>query len=169
MQRFIPPQCPYPASPKSPFPYRRRGRYKRLCGAELIPRSCGRRMSSLTFRNGYRDHEPGLNLGIVDPLISKVSQRQRARNPRNSLFPIQHPFTMPRGSIWRLVRRNWGYSKRIERKQEHSSIYVGCKNDLRPRTDRDPRPSAASKLGPIQRRLRVSEVIGCKGRFSLRA
>jgi|GEM_PF-1855362 len=169
MQKFIPPPCPDPASSKSPSSYRRRGRYQRLSGAERIPDSCGRCLSSLTFRNDYCHHKPGLNLGIVDPRISKVSQRQLARNPRNSPLPIQHPFAMPHEDISRLVRRNWGYTKPIERTQEHSSIYAGDKNDWRPRTEQDQRPSAASELRPIQRRRRVPEAIGCKGRFSLSA
>jgi transposase-like protein len=322
MQKFIPPECPYPACPKSPFLYRRRGYYKRLCGPERIPRfqclTCGRRFSSQTFRNDYRHHKPGLNLGIVDQLISKVSQRQiarnlgcnpktvarriplfgqhfqqahervlaesekllgsnghlvfdeletfeqnriekpvtmavlveartgfivhgeagtlpsrdkkrgdptrvsqsrevvtrcmevlarhrdpksllvvvsdlkttypsivhktlgdhvvhvqvssrLARNTKNPLFPINHQFAMLRDNISRLVRRNWGYSKRIERKQDHFWIYLGYKNYIRPRTNRDHRPSAASKLGLVQRRLSMAEAIAWKGRFFLKA
>jgi transposase-like protein len=90
MPKFVPPECPYPACPRHtllfrrPFLYRRRGYYKRLCGSQPIPRfqclTCGRRFSSQTFRKDYRHHKPDLNPGIVDQLISKVSQRQIARN-----------------------------------------------------------------------------------------
>jgi|688.fasta_scaffold05449_11 transposase-like protein len=84
MLKFTPPECPYPACPPGPFLYRRRGYYKRLCDGEPIPRfeclTCGRRFSSQTFRNDYRHHKPGLNVVILEQLVSKVTQRQIARN-----------------------------------------------------------------------------------------
>jgi|694.fasta_scaffold01623_12 hypothetical protein len=86
MQKWIPPECPHPACLKSPFLYRRRRNDKRPCGAERIPRSCGRRFSTQTFRNNYRHHKPGLKLGIANPLVSKVSQRRIARNTRPPCF-----------------------------------------------------------------------------------
>ena len=64
---------------------------------------------------------------------------------------------MPRDNLVRLVRRHWGASECLKRQQAHSWIDVGCRNDLRPRTNRDQRPSAASQRSLLPRRLPMAE------------
>jgi len=67
---------------------------------------------------------------------------------------------MLRNDISRLARRNWGCSQQAERKQDHFWIHLGYQSDFRSRANRDQRPSAASKLGLVQRRLGTAEASG---------
>ena len=96
----------------------------------------------------------------------RISGKAR-RNTENPLFRINHNFAMMRDGISRLVRRNWGYSKKLECKQAHFWIYVGYKNYVRPYTNKDQKPSAASKLGVSPRRYSLAEATAWKGRLSL--
>jgi hypothetical protein len=85
---FIPPHCPRDACPsrrtRSPFLWRRKGRFHRACDERVVQRflccSCRRYFSTQTFRLDYRLHRPTLHFALFDTFISKVTQRQAARN-----------------------------------------------------------------------------------------
>lgn len=104
---------------------------------------------------------------VGDKVLHVRISGKAKRDTENPLFRINHNFAMMRDGMSRLVRRNWGYSKRIERKEDHMWIYHAYKNYIRPYTNKDRKPSAASKLGVSPRRYSLAEAIAWKGRFSL--
>jgi hypothetical protein len=85
---FIPPHCPRDYCPSrganSPFRWRRKGRYRRECDERIVQRflcrSCGSYFSTQAFRLDYRLHKPTLHFALFDTFVSKVTQRQAARN-----------------------------------------------------------------------------------------
>jgi len=85
--QFQPSFCPC----KSPecesstsFQYQRRGRFRRACDGREVQRfqckRCGGTFSTQTFRVDYRTRRPALDRKIFSTLISKVTQRQAARD-----------------------------------------------------------------------------------------
>ena len=85
---FIPAHCPRDACPsrrcKVPFLWRRKGKYRRACDGRIVQRffcrTCRRHFSTQTFRVDYRLHKPTLHLRLFEAFVSKVTQRQSARN-----------------------------------------------------------------------------------------
>jgi transposase-like protein len=98
---FQPAFCPCEppeVSASSGFQYQRRGTYRRVCDGRLIQRyqckRCKRTFSNQTFRVDRGLHKPTLDRAIFMGLVSKVSQRQIARDRSCS-----------RGTIARRLRR----------------------------------------------------------------
>lgn len=82
-----------------------------------------------------------------------------ARDVRNPMFPINHTFAMMRDQVSRLVRRNWGSSKRQSALRTHLWIYAAWRNYVRPMFNRTPDVSSAMALGMARRRYRPSELL----------
>ncbi len=84
---FTPPHCPRDGCPSRehvPFLWQRKGRYRRHCDERIVQRflcrACLRYFSTQTFRIDYRLHRPTLHFTLFDTFVSKVTQRQAARN-----------------------------------------------------------------------------------------
>ncbi|MBK7641635.1 MAG: hypothetical protein IPJ19_01075 [Planctomycetes bacterium] len=85
--KFQPTRCPCksPECDSSPsFQYQRRGRFRRACDGREVQRfqckRCKRTFSTQTFRVDYRLRQPALERRVFSSLISKVTQRQAARD-----------------------------------------------------------------------------------------
>lgn len=85
--RFQPPFCPAVAAGHAQhagFQYQRRGSYVRHCDGRRVQRFictlCRTSFSSQTFRFDYRHKRPSFDHEIFLGFVSKVSQRQIARN-----------------------------------------------------------------------------------------
>lgn len=86
--RFTPPHCPLDTCPsrrqENPFLWRRKGKYGRACDGRVVQRfqclTCRRHFSTQTFRVDYRLQKPTLHLRLFEDFVSKVTQRQSARN-----------------------------------------------------------------------------------------
>lgn len=84
---FFPPHCPNEACPAHlrgrPFPWIRRGSYRRRCDGRSVPRflcrTCRRTFSSQTFRLDYRFRRVTLDFPLFLELASKMTLRQLAR------------------------------------------------------------------------------------------
>ena len=84
---FRPPRCPYPdcpaSHPENPFPWCRKGRFRRKCDGRHVQRflclTCRRRFSTQTFRFDYRLKKPRLHHLLFDEFVSKCTLRQSAR------------------------------------------------------------------------------------------
>ena len=95
---FVPPHCPRDACPsrerRSPFLWQRKGRYRRHCDERIVQRflcrACRRYFSTQTFRVDYRLHKPELHFALFDTFVSKVTQRQAARNALCTRKTIVH-------------------------------------------------------------------------------
>ncbi len=85
--RFAPRFCPYSdclsRQSRTPFRWRRKGFFARLCDGRRIQRFhcniCARSFSSQTFRLDYRLRFTRLHLQVFSAVTSKVSMRQTAR------------------------------------------------------------------------------------------
>ena len=85
---FLPPHCPRDACPsrlaRSPFRFQRKGRYRRECDQRVVQRfqcrACNHYFSTQSFRLDFRLHKPALHVLLFDTFVSKVTQRQAARN-----------------------------------------------------------------------------------------
>jgi transposase-like protein len=85
--QFQPGPCPLqsPECRSRPaFQYQRRGTYLRACDGRVVQRfqcrGCKRTFSTQTFRVDYRLRKPALDRAVFLLLISKVTQRQSARD-----------------------------------------------------------------------------------------
>ena len=84
---FQPTYCPCEdpkCASRSGFQYQRRGHFTRACDGRSVQRfqckGCKRTFSMQSFRVDYRLRRPALDAKIFRELISKVTQRQIARN-----------------------------------------------------------------------------------------
>jgi hypothetical protein len=85
---FLPPHCPRDGcasrSGGSAFAWQRKGRYRRWCDGRIVQRffcrTCRRYFSTQTFRLDYRLQLPEIHYDVFDTFVSKVTQRQAARN-----------------------------------------------------------------------------------------
>jgi len=85
--QFQPGFCPCESPecrPGSSFQYQRRGTFTRACDGRAVQRfqckRCKRTFSTQTFRVDYRLRKPALDRAVLLLLISKVTQRQSARD-----------------------------------------------------------------------------------------
>lgn len=84
---FYPPHCPYERCPAHlrgrPFPWNRRGTYRRLCDGRVVPRfvcrTCRRTFSSQSFRLDRGLRRVTLDAPLFLELASKMTLRQLAR------------------------------------------------------------------------------------------
>jgi hypothetical protein len=90
-------------------------------------------------------------------LHSRIHSRVR-RTYENPLFPINHTMAMARDGISRLVRRNWGASKKRERLEWHGWIWAAWRNYVRGITNEAPRVTPAMVAGAATRRWSVSQM-----------
>ena len=77
--------CDSPECRSNPaFQYQRRGTYKRACDGRTVQRfqckGCNHTFSTQTFRVDYKLRKPALDLPVFLLMISKVTQRQSARD-----------------------------------------------------------------------------------------
>jgi len=77
----------------------------------------------------------------------------------NPLFVVNHTLAMLRDGVSRLVRRNWGASKKREKLELHLWIYVAWRNYVRPITNSRPWETAGMVAGLAPRMLEVSELL----------
>ena len=93
---------------------------------------------------------PGLVRATLGGAASLRRHSSTARRDRaNPLFPINHTLAMMRDGVSRLVRRNWGASKRRERRRDHLWIWIAWRNYVRGITVRAPRVTPAMALGVL--------------------
>ena len=95
-------------------------------------------------------------------LVHQKTHSSVPRSYRNPLFPINHTFAMLRDGLSRLVRRNWGASKKREKLEHHLWAYMGWRNYVRPITNRNHTESAAMVAGLCPRMLEVTELLGLR-------
>jgi transposase-like protein len=81
------------------------------------------------------------------------------RNYWNPLFVVNHTLAMMRDGLSRLVRRNWGASKKREKLERHLWIWVAWRNYVRPITNKNQHQSAAMVAGLAPRMLAVPELL----------
>jgi hypothetical protein len=84
------------------------------------------------------------------------------RNTLNPLFAINHTLAMLRDQVSRLVRRNWGASKRADQLVHHLWIFAAWRNYVRPTFNHTPSQSAASALGLFPGRLKPADLLRWK-------
>ena len=72
------------------------------------------------------------------------------RNYRNPLFPINHTLAMLRDGISRLVRRNWGASKKRKWLARHTWIWIAYRNYIRSITNKARHTTSAMALGLLE-------------------
>jgi len=93
-------------------------------------------------------------------LASHAVESSRApRNYKNLLFPINHTLAMLRDNVSRLVRRNWGASKRRAWIERHLWIWVAWRNYLRPVTVKAGVPTPGQIVGLTDHRWEVAELL----------
>jgi hypothetical protein len=80
------------------------------------------------------------------------------RDYLNPLFPINHTLAMARDGISRLVRRNWGASKKRECLGWHAWIWAAWRNYVRAITNHAPRVTPAMAAGVAKRRWSVAQM-----------
>jgi len=93
-------------------------------------------------------------------LVHQKTNSKVPRSYKNPLFPVNHTFAMMRDGLSRLVRRNWGASKKRERLERHLWVYLAWRNYVRPITNRNRTQSAAMVAGLCPRMLPISELLG---------
>src|SRR3954466_13484836 len=99
---FVPPHCPVDSCPSRqaevPFLWQRKGRYVRDCDRRIVQRfmcrACRHYFSTQTFRLDYRLHKPTIHLALFDTFISKVTQRQAARNLQCTRKTVVHRLSL---------------------------------------------------------------------------
>ena len=111
--RFDPPHCPYtdgPCGKTTSFQYQRRGTFRRRCDGRDVQRyackGCRRTFSIQTFRFDHRLKRPSLSEEILHDFVSKVTQRQTARERKCTLRTV----------ALRLVRMG-GHCRRFHERQ----------------------------------------------------
>lgn len=87
----------------------------------------------------------------------QVSSKAR-RDTRNPLFPINVTLAMTRDGLSRLVRRNWGHSKRRARLRRHLWTWIAWRNYVRVRTNRDKKRTAGMALGVVAKRYAIPDL-----------
>ena len=88
--------------------------------------------------------------------------RAHSSEPRvrgSLLFPINLTLAMLRDGVSRLVRRNWGASKKRERLELHQWIWIGYRNYVRAKTNTSRGVTPAMALGVLGERLSVVELL----------
>jgi len=88
-------------------------------------------------------------------LLHYRAHSSEPRVPGSLLFPINLTLAMLRDGVSRLVRRNWGASKKRERLELHQWIWIGYRNYVRGRTNRSKGLTPAMKLGVLGEPLSV--------------
>jgi hypothetical protein len=99
---FVPPHCPIDGCPsrhqQATFLWQRKGHYVRQCDRRVVQRFmcllCRRYFSTQTFRLDYRLHRPTIHLALFDSFISKVTQRQAARNLECTRKTVVHRLSL---------------------------------------------------------------------------
>lgn len=86
-----------------------------------------------------------------------------ARNRSNLLFPINNVLAQSRDNLGRLVRRNWGHSKRERNLRWHLAAWMLYRNYVRERSHFHRRSSSAESAGVARRRLRAREILEWRG------
>ncbi|KAA3605791.1 MAG: IS1 family transposase [Planctomycetota bacterium] len=87
-----------------------------------------------------------------------LESSRRLRDRHNPLFPINHTLAQMRDNVSRLVRRNWGVSKRRQWLEPHLWLWLLWRNYLRPiLADGDP-PTPGELVGVSTRRYSAKEV-----------
>jgi transposase-like protein len=94
-----------------------------------------------------------------DHLVHDTTNSKVQRMCWNPLFVVNHTLAMLRDGVSRLVRRNWGASKKRENLELHLWIYVAWRNYVRPITNARLLETAGMVAGLAPRMLDVSELL----------
>ncbi|MFN0241788.1 MAG: hypothetical protein ACKVWV_02765 [Planctomycetota bacterium] len=98
-------------------------------------------------------------------LHQRVSSKSR-RDTHNPLFMINHTCALLRDGLSRLVRRNWGHSKRRAWLDRHLWIWIAYRNYLRGKVNATPTTTPAMRIGVASRQFTVAEFFATRARFS---
>jgi transposase-like protein len=101
---------------------------------------------------------------VADMFQGRIAQHVREssrtkRNRKNVLFPINHTLAMMRDGVSRLVRRNWGVSKRRTPLKKHLWIWAVYRNYIRAITVCDKVNTPAMVFGATNRKLKREELL----------
>lgn len=95
-------------------------------------------------------------------LVHKTTHSKEPRTYSNPLFVVNHTLAMLRDGIGRLVRRNWGATKRQERLEQHLWIWIAWRNYVRPITNQNHDATPGMVAGLCQRMLDVADLIALR-------
>ena len=84
------------------------------------------------------------------------------RNRNNLLFPINNTLAQTRDNLGRLVRRNWGHSKKERNLGWHLWVWILYRNYVREITNQERGESSASATGVARKRLAARELLQWK-------
>ncbi|KAA3604921.1 MAG: hypothetical protein DWQ01_20165 [Planctomycetota bacterium] len=88
----------------------------------------------------------------------RVEPSKGPRNRNHPLFPINHTLAQMRDNISRLVRRNWGVSKRRQWLVPHLWLWILWRNYLRPIVAEGNPPTPGELVGASTGRLTAEDV-----------
>ena len=100
-----------------------------------------------------------LRKAFGERLVHEKTNSKVARACWNPLFVVNHTLAMLRDGVSRLVRRNWGASKKREKLELHLWMYIAWRNYVRPITNARLWESAGMVAGLAPRMLDVSELL----------
>jgi transposase-like protein len=86
-----------------------------------------------------------------------------ARGRENLLFPINNVLAQTRDNLGRLVRRNWGHSKRERNLGWHLAVWMLYRNYVRERSRFHRHTSSATDAGVAQRPVQAREILAWRG------
>ncbi len=115
----------------------------------------------LVFESDRKSTYPGILREVFGGRVGshrRVSSRAR-RCPGSVLFPINHTLARMRDRVSRLVRRNWGASKRRRCLRWHLWMWVAWRNYLRPVTVAAGVPTPGVIVGAAERRWEVADFL----------
>jgi len=131
---------------------------RRKNGSRAAVESCLRRLAKVLPKDKRvviaTDHKTSYGailrreLGTRATHVQHSSKAQRSFN--NPLFPINHTLAMLRDGVSRLVRRNWGASKKRSWLERHAWVWIAYRNYIRGVTNDAPKTSSAMALGLVE-------------------
>ena len=92
-------------------------------------------------------------------LLHYRAHSSEPRVPGSLLFAINHTLAQMRDGLSRLVRRNWGASKKRERLELHQWLWMGWRNWVRGMTNKRRKLTPAMALGVAAAQLPVAELL----------
>lgn len=145
----------------------RNGGSKRAClavlqaVAEALPS-----LKGFVIRTDEKSTYPGLIRATFGELCEhKTTHSKELRNVESALFTINLTFAMMRDGMSRLVRRNWGHSKRMERLGQHMWVWIGYRNYVRGATNKERHVTPAMKAGAATRQFTTASLIEWRAKF----
>ena len=130
---------------------------KRRNGSRAAVESCIRKLAKVLPDEKRvviaTDHKTSYGAILRNELGARVTHVQHSstaqRSFNNPLFPINHTLAMLRDGVSRLVRRNWGASKKREWLARHAWVWIAYRNYVRSITNHAKKTSSAMALGLV--------------------